>query len=320
MVKTAAIIFGGVAAVADAAIPTVSLGKDVNGKEVLKPLVGAGTWQYNDTVAYSSVCQAFAAGYTFVDTANGYRNQKGVGQAIKDCWKGTREELFVMTKIPGGLSREETLAAHRENMDQLGLDYVDHLMTHFPADWAASPERASPARRQEEWKALEEVYNSGDARSIGISHYCSQHIDDVLAVATVMPSVNQVEYHVGSQDIDNVIQKCKETGIKFMSFSPLCGPCDISDPKDSLISGDLVTSIGAKYGKTGAQIALRWIVQQALTTDHIAGVIPKSNTASHLAANIDLFDFELSDEDMQALSAATEPAAEDGDCDVTAVV
>merc|ERR1719498_187733 len=170
-------------------------------------------------------------------------------------------------------------------------------MTHFPADWDASPDRATPARRQEEWKALEEVYKSGAARSIGISHYCSKHVDDVLAVATVKPSVNQVEYHVGSQDIDDVIEKCKKEGIHFMSYSPLCGPCDISDPKYSLITGDLVTNIGAKYGKSGSQVALRYIVQQALTTDYFGGVIPKSNNPAHLASNIDLFDFELSEED-----------------------
>jgi len=305
---------------ASAVIPAISLGKDVHGVEVMKPLVGAGTWQYNDTVAYSSVCAAFDAGYTFVDTANGYGNQKGVGAAIKDCWKGTREELFVMTKVPGGLDYEETLAAHRENMDQLCLTYVDHLMTHFPADWSATPERSTPQRRQEEWRALEKTYKDGEVRSIGISHYCSQHVDDILAVATVKPSVNQVEYHVGSQDIDDVIDKCKEAGIRFMSYSPLCGPCEISDPKYSLITGDLVTSIGAKYGKSGSQVALRYIVQQALTTEHIGGVIPKSDNPKHLASNFDLFDFELSDEDMAALGAATEPAAEAGYCDVTSVV
>merc|ERR1712070_866612 len=218
--------------------------------------------------------------------------------------------------IPGGLDHDETLAAHRENMDQLGLTYVDHLMTHFPADWSATPERANPARRQAEWMALEKIYKDGEARSIGVSHYCSNHIDDVLAVATV----KQVEYHVGSGDVDDVIEKCKKEGIHFMSFSPLCGPCDISDPKYSLITGDLVTSIGAKYGKSGSQVALRYIVQQALHTEHFGGVIPKSNNPAHLASNIDLFDFELSDEDMAALSAATEPAAEAGDCDVTALV
>jgi diketogulonate reductase-like aldo/keto reductase len=300
---------------ASAAIEVQHLGKDVHGVDVLMPLVGAGTWQYNDTVAYQSVCDAFEAGYTFVDTANGYGNQRGVGRAIKDCWKGKREDLFVMTKIPGGLDYDETLAAHRENMDQLGLTYVDHLMTHFPADWEATPERSSPQRRQAEWRALEKTYNDGEARSIGVSHYCSSHIDDVLAVATVKPSVNQVEYHVGSQDIDDVIAKCKQEGIHFMSFSPLCGPCDISGhPEYSLITGDLVTSIGAKYGKSGSQVALRFIVQQEF------GVIPKSANPVHLASNMNLFDFELSDEDMTALGAATEPHAEGGDCDVAAAL
>lgn len=305
---------------ASGAIPAISLGKDVHGVEVMQPLVGAGTWLYNDTVAYKAACAAFEAGYSFIDTANDYENQKGVGAAIRDCWKGKREDLFVMTKIQGGLDYEESLARHRENMDLLGLSYVDHLMIHFPSDWDMTPERSSPERRQAEWKALERIWNDGEARSLGISHYCSSHIDDILAVATVKPSVNQVEYHVGSQDIDDVIDKCKQEGIRFMSFSPLCGPCEISDRKYSLITGDLVTSIGAKYGKSGSQVALRYIVQQALTTDHIGGVIPKSDNPRHLASNIDLFDFELSDEDMAALGAATEPAAIPGDCDVTSVV
>lgn len=304
---------------ARADIPTVLLGQDVNGKDVLMPLVGAGSWQYNDSTAYDSYCKAFEAGYTFVDTANGYGNEEGVGKAIADCWKRPREELFVMTKIPGGLDENETLAAHRQNMEWLGLDYVDHLMTHFPSDWDSLPERANPEQRQKEWRGLESIYNSGEARSIGVSHYCSQHIDDVLEVATVPITVNQVEYHVGSGDIDQVIQKCKDNKIFFMSFSPLCGPCEF-EPEDSLISGDLVSGIAAKYGKSGSQVSLRWIVQKALVDgSYIGSVIPKSNDIDHLKSNIDIFDFELSDEDMQALDAATAPAAEGGDCDVTAL-
>lgn len=304
---------------ARADIPTVLLGQDVNGKDVLMPLVGAGSWQYNDSTAYDSYCKAFEAGYTFVDTANGYGNEEGVGKAIADCWKRPREELFVMTKIPGGLDENETLANHRQNMEWLGLDYVDHLMTHFPSDWDSLPERANPEQRQKEWRGLESIYNSGEARSIGVSHYCSNHIDDVLEVATVPITVNQVEYHVGSGDIDQVIQKCKDNKIFFMSFSPLCGPCEF-EPEDSLISGDLVSGIAAKYGKSGSQVSLRWIVQKALVEgSYIGSVIPKSNDIDHLKSNIDIFDFELSDEDMQALDAATAPIAEGGDCDVTAL-
>jgi diketogulonate reductase-like aldo/keto reductase len=296
-------------------IPNTTIGIDVYGRSVYMPLIGAGTWQYNDTIAYQSVCQAFEAGYTMVDTAFGYGNERGVGMAIQDCWRRSRNELFVMTKIPGGLSTDQVQAAHEQNLMLLGLEYVDHLMTHFPSDWKAS--NASPQARQEEWLALENIYYSGQARSIGISHYCSLHIYDVLEVATVVPSINQVEYHVGSQDVNDVIETCQKEGITFMSFSPLCGPCTNVQPEDSLISGKLVTEIGAKYGKTGSQVSLRFIVQQALLGKYfMGGVIPKSNNMQHIESNLDIFNFELSEIDMARLHATTKPSAEPGDCSI----
>jgi diketogulonate reductase-like aldo/keto reductase len=289
-------------------IPKRVIGTDIFGNTVELPLLGAGTWQYNDTIAYQSVCQAFSAGYTFVDTALGYGNQKGVGLAIRDCWQGSRDELFVMTKIPGGLSAEQVSASHTQNLLDLGLDYVDHLMTHFPADWKETV--ASKADRQAEWMALEKIYRRGEARTIGISHYCERHILDILEIATVVPSINQVEYHVGSQDIDSVMDFCDQLGMIFMSFSPLCGPCEY-DPIDSLIHGELVTEIASHYENvTGSQVALRYIVQQGIP------VIPKSNTLSHIQSNRDIFRFELSDVDMERLLGATKPSAEAGDCDV----
>ena len=299
-------------------IPTKTIGYDAHGRSVDMPLVGAGTWQYNDTIAYESVCKAFSVGYTFVDTALGYGNQKGVGMAIKDCWKGSREDLFVMTKIPGGLSATEALAAHEQNLHELNLDYVDHVMTHFPSDWNVSPDRSSKQQRQEEWVALENIYYRGLSRSIGVSHYCPRHIDDIMEIATVSPSINQVEYHVGSGDVDDVVDKCAENGITFMSFSPLCGPCQY-EHKDSLINGDMVTEIAKKHGSdiSGSQVSLRFIVQQALEAgSYIGGVIPKSNNADHIVSNADIFSFELDEEDMKRLHAATQPAAEAGDCDV----
>ena len=294
------------------------------------PLLGAGTWQYNETVAYDSLCKAFDAGYTFVDTAFGYGNQRGVGLAIRDYFKGSREELFVMTKIPGGLRRGEVLAAHRTNLFELGLDYVDHLMTHFPSDWGQAPDRSSPEVREEEWLALESIYYRGEARSLGVSHYCPRHIDDVLDVASVRPSINQVEYHVGSGDVDGVMDKCREEGIYFMSFSPLCGPCELASPEDSLVSGKLVNDIAERYegDVTGAQVSLRFIVQQALEEEgereggvnngrsYVGAVIPKSNDERHIRSNLGVFSFELSDEDMDRLRGASVPAAEAGDCDV----
>lgn len=334
-------------------IPSKKIGVDVHGYDVRIPLVGSGTWQYNDTMAYDSLCKAFAAGITFVDTAFGYRNQYGVGKAIQDCfydtksigngeWIGqeqqrtlrdvdaslphqkrqharTREDLFVLTKVPGGLSIDETMIAHHHNLRLLNMDYVDHLMLHFPADWDVTPERSNRYVRQDQWRALEELYYTGKVRSIGVSHYCSNHIDDILAIATVPISLNQVEYHVGSQDIDSVIEKCRQTNITFMSFSPLCGPCQY-EPRDSLIHGDLVSGIAKKYPKhnlTGAQVSLRFIIQQALQPGSPMGpVIPKSDDVDHIRSNMDLFSFELTDEDMQLLRSATKPSAEDGDCDV----
>lgn len=300
----------------DEKIPSIAIGKDVHGDVVKMPLVGAGTWQYNDTVAYQSVCKAFQQGYTFVDTAYGYGNQQGVGQAIQDCFHGTRDELFVMTKIPGGLHVSEALAAHQENLLELQLDYVDHLMVHYPSDWSESPGRATRDVRQEEWLVLENIYYKGEARSIGISHYCEQHIDNVLQVATVTPSINQVEYHVGAGDVDHVIEKCRQHNITFMSYSPLCGPCQTT-PQNSLINGELVSSIAKKYNVTGPQVSLRFIVQQALQQgSYMGGVIPKSNNEDHIRLNRDLFHFELSQEDMSKLLAASEPAGEAGDCSV----
>jgi diketogulonate reductase-like aldo/keto reductase len=102
------------------------------------------------------------------------------------------------------LNTSQVNTAHQENLLALKLDYVDHLMTHFPADWEQT--KSSPDMRREEWQALEEIYRSGQARSIGISHYCSHHIQDIMWTATIIPAINQVEYHVGSQDVDHVME------------------------------------------------------------------------------------------------------------------
>ena len=207
-------------------------------------------------------------------------------------------------------------------------------MIHYPSDWYGKTTGAK--QRQEEWLALEAIYQTGEARTIGISHYCSRHILDVLWVATITPAINQVEYHIGSQDIDSVIETCSDFGITFMSFSPLCGPCTYA-PNDSLVNGDLVTEIAKQYkhnttrssrtsstdignaiidfddSVTGSQVALAYIVQQGIP------VIPKSNTMAHIISNQQIFDFVLSDEHMERLKRTTKPSASPGDCDVVVV-
>ena len=162
------------------------------------PLAGLGTWQYNSSVAKAAVLSALKLGYTHIDTALGYDNQDGVGEAIAASGVA-RDALFVTSKIPGGLAYHAAGGALTTALDQLfpGDDgaYVDLMLVHFPASW--DQKAAGKALRQDQWRALEAFHKGGKARAIGVSHYCKRHIDDILEVATVTPAINQVQFHVG---------------------------------------------------------------------------------------------------------------------------
>eukprot|EP00928_Gymnodinium_smaydae_P046579 TRINITY_DN31031_c0_g1_i1.p1 TRINITY_DN31031_c0_g1~~TRINITY_DN31031_c0_g1_i1.p1 ORF type:complete len:332 (-),score=68.89 TRINITY_DN31031_c0_g1_i1:64-1059(-) len=287
------------------------------------PMVGIGTWQYNSSLAESVVTEAFKLGYRHVDTAMIYENQVGVGAALKKSGL-ERSEYFVTSKIPGGLNATATKAALDSVLKDLDLEYVDLMLIHFPT---AFPSEAlsqgtgapsGPALRKEEWLAMEAWAKSGRARAIGVSHYCQSHVEDILSVATVPIALNQVMYHVGmgkSPDAatdDKGFMQSKD--IVYMSFSTLCGPCGPKESKE-LIDGPLVTEIGKNHGVSGAQVALRWAVQQGIP------VVPKSRDSSHLKQNLDLFSFSLSDSEMARLNAATTPATgadASGDCGIEA--
>jgi len=303
---------------AGASLPAVSI-KGVHGA-VEMPLLGIGTWQYNNSVAKDAVISAFNLGYRHVDTASGYENQLGVGEALADL-KLKRETFFITSKIPGGLNASATVATADSCLKELKVDYVDLMLIHFPADFGKN---GSKKDRQIEWKALEAWAKSGKARAIGISHYCRRQLDDILEVANVPVAVNQVQYHVGMGTAGRLATDdksyMKEKGVLYQSFSPLCGPCDPPDNKE-LLTGPLVTSIGKKYNKTGPQVALRWLVQQGIP------VIPKSHVAAHQKENSEIFDFELHEQDMALLTAATHPAvgggpsaSDSGDCGIEELV
>jgi len=287
--------------------PTVPMNA-VGGKVIGMPLIGLGTWLYNSSVAEDAVKLAFGVGYRHVDTALGYQNQDGVGKGLASAAAAaglSRSEYFVTSKIPGGLNQSAARAALDQALDQLfpgdADAYVDLMLVHFPATWTGE---GGAAMRQEQWRAMEAWAKLGKARAIGVSHYCAHHLDDVLAIATEPVSLNQVQYHVGmalqnasyTHDMDYM----KAKGVVYMSYSSLCGPCPPLD-NTALISGDLVTSIGRAHGKTGAQVALRWLVQQGIP------VIPKSSSTKHLAEDFALFDFELTPEEMERLRQATSP-------------
>jgi diketogulonate reductase-like aldo/keto reductase len=291
-------------------IPTKVIGKDVHGATVQMPLAGVGTWLYNNTVAEAEVATALRLGARLIDTANTYGNQVGVAQAIKKSGV-PRSELFISTKVPGGINTEATIAAAEQNLQQLGVDSVDLLLTHFPCAMTNPPSNCNKEARQATWKGLETVYKAGKARAIGVSHYCQKHMEDVLEIATVPIAVNQEEWHVGmGPDPQGLVSFCKAHGISYQSFSPLCGPCGAAMNKE-LITGDLVTSIGKVHNVTGAQVALKWLVQQG------SPVVPKSSKPAHLRENLDLFGWELSAEEMTKLTAATSPPSAEpvsGDC------
>lgn len=294
--------------------PTVPM-KGVLG-EMRMPLVGLGTWQYNNSVAEAAVTEALKIGYRHIDTALGYKNQVGVGAALKKSGL-KREQYFVTSKIPGGLNTSVAESSLNQALTELGLDYVDLMLIHFPATWEG---QGGPALRKQEWLALEKFAKAGKARAIGVSHYCQSHIQDILSVATLPIALNQVMYHVGMGMSPNLGSDYKDyvqsLGIVYMSFSTLCGPCDGPDAKE-LIDGPLVTEIGKAHNVTGPQVALRWAVQQGIP------VVPKSSKSKHLAEDFDLFSFELTQAEMDKLTSANTPAtgrADSGDCEVKSLL
>lgn len=275
------------------------------------PMAGLGTWLYNDTVAERAVSMGLAQGVRHIDTANNYGNQAGVGAAIKASGIA-RDELFITTKVPGGLGQEGTEKAHEENLRLLGLDHVDLLLVHFPCSFEG--EGCNKSERQATWRGLEHMHKMGKARAIGVSHYCQQHMDDVLEIATVPIAINQQEWHVGmGPDPEGVRSYCDAHNITFQSFSPLCGPCGEKLDKE-LITGELVTGIGEAHGKSGPQVALKWLVENG------SPVIPKTSNPEHLAENMDLFSWELTAAEFDKLNAATSPPSVEtvaNDCKIT---
>eukprot|EP00656_Telonema_subtile_P052241 TRINITY_DN722_c0_g1_i3.p1 TRINITY_DN722_c0_g1~~TRINITY_DN722_c0_g1_i3.p1 ORF type:complete len:308 (+),score=42.47 TRINITY_DN722_c0_g1_i3:99-1022(+) len=259
------------------------------------PLLGLGTgggWAGNSTAVYQGTLSALSLGYRHFDTALSYGTLGAFGKAIKQAGV-PRSELFITSKVPGGLTGSETTAAVNQSLTASGLEAVDLMLIHFPASFNGT----GGENRVASWKALEEAVGQGLIRAIGVSHFCPEHIQEILKVSKVPVALNQVEYHVGmanspdSKTDGRAFDQAHD--ITYESFMPLCGQCEDAE----LITGNVTNSIGAKYGKTGSQVALRWLVQQKIPA------IPRSGSAVHQKQNLDIFDFELSQDDMGVLNA-----------------
>ena len=245
------------------------------------PTLGLGTWQSKEgSEVEQSVRWAIDLGYRHIDTAAAYKNEEGVGRAIRDSGV-PREQIFLTTKLWNDDHRkgyDACLKAFDASLQKLGMDYVDLYLIHWPVK----------EMYKEAWRALEHIYATGRAKAIGVSNFLVHHLEDLLTTAKVKPMVDQVEFH------PHLIQKplmafCRKHGIVEEAWSPLM--------RGKIGQLDVVNAIAASNGKTPAQIVLRWNLQHGLVT------IPKSVKRERLVENAALYDFELSPDDMGRIDA-----------------
>ncbi|MBQ0139806.1 MAG: aldo/keto reductase [Kurthia sp.] len=256
-----------------------------NGIEI--PALGYGTFRSEEGQDLAAnVKHAIKSGYRSIDTAFIYQNEKSVGEGIAAAIAEgivTREELFITTKVwNDGLTYEETLQAYEDSLKRLGLDYVDLYLIHWPG---------LDDNYIQVWKALETLYKEKRVRSIGVCNFNVSHLTNLLANTEIVPAINQIELSpkLTQQEIRAY---CKQHHIYVEAWSPLMN--------GELLSNETLNTLAAKYNKTAAQLILRWDIQSDIVT------IPKSMTPSRIEENFDIYDFELSDEDMATIDALNE--------------
>lgn len=260
-------------------VPSIKLN---NGKTI--PQIGFGTWRmFDERECRQAVGWALEMGYRHFDTAQLYKNEQFVGAELKASGV-TREDMFLTTKIwldnftPGRLQR-----SFDESLKKLQMEYVDLLLLHFPVTLL----------RDGAWRKLEEIYQngSGPARSIGVSNYTIRHLKHLFEICSVKPAINQVELHVFLQQPE-LVKFCRDNGIAVTAYSPLAKQYGMDNP--------VLEEIAGKYGKTPAQIMLRWCIDGGLIT------IPKSSHEERIRQNFDIFDFKLDKDDLDKLKSLDE--------------
>ncbi|MBT2729879.1 aldo/keto reductase [Bacillus sp. ISL-75] len=244
---------------------------------VKMPWVGLGVFKVTEgEEVIQSVKAAIKNGYISIDTAAIYGNEEGVGQAIKDSGV-PRDELFITTKLWNSeQGYESTLKAFETSLTKLGLDYLDLYLIHWPGK----------DKYKETWKAFEKLYKEGRVRAIGVSNFQVHHLEDLISSAEIKPMVNQVEFHPHLTQKE-LLAFCKNEGIQLEAWSPL--------KQGQLLSEPVLEDLAHKYNKSVAQVILRWDLQHGVVT------IPKSIKEHRIIENADIFDFELSTEDMDKI-------------------
>jgi len=247
-----------------------------NGVEM--PILGLGVFQVTDlAVCEQSVLTAVQTGYRLIDTATVYGNETAVGNAIKKSGVA-RNELFITTKLwATDTGYEKTKKAFEKSLNKLQLDYLDLYLIHQPiGDVHGS------------WRAMEELYKAGKIRAIGVSNFQPDRVMDLIVFNEIVPAVNQIETHPFNQQIETQ-QFLKENKVQIQSWAPF------AEGKNGLFKNELLASIGKKYNKSIAQVVLRWLIQRGVA------VIPKSVRKERIEENFNVFDFELSADDMSVI-------------------
>ncbi|MEY3972165.1 MAG: hypothetical protein RLY84_558 [Actinomycetota bacterium] len=245
------------------------------------PQVGLGVYKVENEIAGPLVSKALQVGYRLIDTASMYLNESGVGQGIVDSGV-PREEIFVATKFwMDDLGYSNTLRAFEKSLGLLGLEYLDFYLIHWPA-----PKRG--LLYVESWLAMERLKNEGLVRSIGVSNFHSHHLDQILKVAEHTPVLNQVELHPLLTQ-ESLMSYHASHSILTQAWSPLA--------RGQILSNELVNSIAKIHNRSASQIVLRWHIQRGVS------VIPKSTSRERIIENMNVFDFVLTSDEMNAISA-----------------
>ncbi|WP_018884570.1 aldo/keto reductase [Paenibacillus massiliensis] len=250
---------------------------------VKMPWLGLGVFKVEEgPELVSAVREAITQGYRSVDTAAIYANEEGVGLGIREGLEAAgikREDLFVTSKVWNSeLGYESTLQAYDESLRKLGLEYLDLYLIHWPVE----------GKFKEAWRALETLYTTGRVKAIGVSNFQIHHLEELMKDAEIKPMVNQVEYHPRLTQLE-LRAYCQKHGIQLEAWSPLM--------QGQLLEHKELQEIATRHGKSVAQIIIRWDLQNGVVT------IPKSIKAHRIAENANVFDFELSPQDMQIISS-----------------
>lgn len=259
-----------------------------NGVEI--PKLGLGTWFIEDGRAEDAVCRAVSAGYRHIDTAQAYGNESGIGKGIRKCGIA-REELFITSKVA---AEYKTYDAARksieESIEKMGLDYLDMMIIHSPQPWKEwRSEKRYFEENREVWQALEEAYQAGKLKAIGVSNFLTDDLESLLDHCEIKPMVNQILMHIGNTPA-LLINFCRNQKILVEAYSPIA--------HGEALKSDVITAMAAGYGVSAAQLCIRYVLQMGMVA------LPKTENPMHMKNNLEL-NFSISEGDMETLKAVS---------------